>query len=753
MSTLVIVESPTKVSTIKGFLGKGYKVVASKGHIRDLPKSKFAVDIENGFEPQYINIRGKGDLIKELRKEAKKADKVLLATDPDREGEAISWHLSIALGLDKDKVKRISFNEITKSTLKEAINHPRDIDENLVNAQQARRILDRIVGYKLSPFLWKKVRNGLSAGRVQSVATRIIVEREKEINSFIPKEFWNINATLKTENGETLTAKYYGTKDKKLEINNGEDAKNIVSQCEGGTFTVFDVKKSITHRKPQAPYTTSTMQQDANRRFGFRAQRTMMVAQELYEGINLGDRSSHGLITYMRTDSLRISDEARENAKNFIVSTYGANYYPKTPNVYKMKKSSQDAHEAIRPTDVTLKPDSIKSKLTPDQYKIYKMIWQRFVASQMKAADFDTIQYKFDCKGNVFANGGYVIKFPGYLTIYGAEKDVEETENNDMTAGKLPPLTVGNTLTATQITAEQKFTEPPLRYTDGTLTKVLAEMGVGRPSTFVPTITTIISRGYVERTGKFLKPTNIGEITVELMMNAFSHVIDYSYTAQMEESLEDICAGEADYKAVLQSFYDDFITQLQDAEKTLGTERIMIPDVQTNIICEKCGAVMVEKSGRFGKFAACPNYPECKNTKKLTKSGEVEKAPEVTDKKCPNCGSNMLLKTGAFGQFYACPKYPECKTTFACVKELGVNCPDCGKKIIIKQGKSRRTFYSCEDFPKCTFSVWDIPTNRKCPECGGIVLKKKSKDDYYCYNKCGWKETTETVLKKTNSKA
>ncbi len=740
MSILVIVESPTKVSTIKSFLGKGYKVVASKGHIRDLPKSKFAVDIENGFEPQYINIRGKGDLIKELKKEAKKADKVLLATDPDREGEAISWHLSIALGLDKDKVKRISFNEITKNTLKEAINHPRDIDDNLVNAQQARRILDRIVGYKLSPFLWKKVRNGLSAGRVQSVATRIIVEREKEINSFIPKEFWNINATLKTEKGETLIAKYYGNKDKKLEVNNETDAKNIVSQCEKGVFTVSDVKKSITHRKPQAPYTTSTMQQDANRRFGFRAQRTMMVAQELYEGINLGERSSHGLITYMRTDSLRISDEARESAKNFIVSSYGAEYYPSTPNVYKMKKSSQDAHEAIRPTDVTLKPDMIKNKLTPDQYKIYKMIWQRFVASQMKAADFDTIQYKFDCKGNVFVSGGYVIKFPGYLTVYGAEKDVEETENNELTAGKLPPLSVGNELISTKITAEQKFTEPPLRYTDGTLTKVLAEMGVGRPSTFVPTITTIISRGYVERTGKFLKPTNIGEITVDLMMDAFSHVIDYGYTAEMEESLEDICAGTADYKKVLQNFYDDFIKQLHDAEKTLGTERIEIPAVQTNIICDKCGAVMVEKSGRFGKFAACPNYPECKNTKKLTKSGEVEKAPELTNKKCPKCGSDMLLKSGSFGQFYACSKYPECKTTLACLKELGVNCPECGKKIVIKQGKSKRTFYSCEDYPTCTFSSWDIPQDRKCPNCGGIVLKKKSKDDYYCINKCGWKE-------------
>ncbi len=740
MSILVIVVSPTKVSTIKSFLGKGYKVVASKGHIRDLPKSKFGVDIENGFEPQYINIRGKGDLIKELKKEAKKADKVLLATDPDREGEAISWHLSAALGLDSDKVKRISFNEITKSTLKEAINHPRDIDENLVNAQQARRILDRIVGYKLSPFLWKKIKNGLSAGRVQSVATRIIVEREKEIRDFIPKEYWNISATLKNQNGEPLTAKYYGDKDKKREINNGEDAKRIVEQCENGIFNVCEVKKSVTYRKPQAPYTTSTMQQDANRRFGFRAQRTMMVAQELYEGINLGERSSHGLITYMRTDSLRISDEARENAKNYIISTYGESYYPSTPNIYKVKKSSQDAHEAIRPTDVTLHPDSIKSKLSPDQYKIYKMIWQRFVASQMKAADFDTIQYKFECNGNIFSSGGYVIKFPGYLTIYGAEKDVEEADNGDMTNGKLPSLSEKDVLNATKISSEQKFTEPPLRYTDGTLTKVLAEMGVGRPSTFVPTITTIISRGYVERTGKFLKPTNIGEITVDLMMKAFSNVIDYNYTAQMEESLEDICSGNADYKKVLQEFYDDFISQLHGAEKTLGTERIDIPTVATDIICEKCGATMIEKSGRFGKFAACPNYPACKNTKKLTKAGEKEKLPEVSDKKCPKCGSDMILRNGSYGAFYACSKYPECKSTIACFKEAGVDCPLCGKKIIIKTGKSKRTFYSCENYPNCTFSSWDVPTNRKCPSCGSIILKKKSKELYYCSKQCGWKE-------------
>ncbi len=741
MSVLVIVESPTKVSTIKGFLGKGYKVVASKGHVRDLPKSKFAVDIEGGFEPEYINIRGKGDLIKELKKEAKKADKVLLATDPDREGEAISWHLSIALGLDKEKVKRISFNEITKSTLKEAINNPRDIDQNLVDAQQARRILDRIVGYKLSPFLWKKIKNGLSAGRVQSVATRIIVEREKEIRAFVPKEYWNIFATLKTQKGEKLTAKYYGDTTKKREVNNEETAKHILSQCENGEFTVCDVKSSITHRKPQAPYTTSTMQQDANRRFGFRAQRTMMVAQELYEGINLGDRSSHGLITYMRTDSLRISEEARENAKNFIVSNYGEEYYPSTPNYYKMKKSSQDAHEAIRPTDVTLTPESIKTKLSSDQYKIYKMIWQRFVASQMRPADFDTIQYKFRCKDNIFTSGGYVVKFSGYLTVYGAEKDVEETDNDGLTAGKLPSLSENDILDAEKISSEQKFTEPPSRYTDGTLTKVLAEMGVGRPSTFVPTITTIISRGYVERMGKFLKPTNIGEITVDLMMDSFSHIIDYNYTAQMEESLEDICAGKADYKTVLQGFYDDFIKQLSNAEKTLGTERIEIPDVQTDIICDKCGAVMIEKSGRFGKFAACPNYPTCKNTKKLTKTGEVEVPPTVSDKKCPKCGADMLLKSGAYGNFYACSKYPECKTTLACLKEAGVDCPECGKRIVIKQGKNRRTFYSCEDYPNCKFSCWDIPQNKKCPNCNSIVLKKKSKNELYCSKSCGWKET------------
>jgi DNA topoisomerase-1 len=469
----------------------------------------------------------------------------------------------------------------------------------------------------------------------------------------------------------------------------------------------------------------------------------MLVAQELYEGINLGDRSSHGLITYMRTDSLRISEEARENAKKYIVETYGESYYPKTPNIYKMKKNSQDAHEAIRPTDVTLHPDAIKSKLSADQYKIYKMIWQRFVASQMCAADFDTIQYKFDCKGNVFTSGGYVVKFPGYLTVYGAEKDVEETENDGLTAGKLPSLTENSTLLATSIATEQKFTDPPLRYTDGTLTKILAEMGVGRPSTFVPTITTIISRGYVEREGKFLKPTNIGEITVELMMKAFPHIIDYNYTAEMEESLEEICTGSVDYKTILSGFYEDFIKQLDGAATTLGTDRIEIPSVKTDIICEKCGAVMIEKSGRFGKFAACPNYPTCTNTKKLTKTPEKAKPKEETDKKCPKCGSDMVLRSGSYGSFYACSKYPECKTTLACIKETGVNCPKCGKRIIVKQGKNRRTFYSCEDYPNCDFSCWDIPQKESCPKCGAAVLKKKTKEVFYCSLNCGWKVSHE----------
>lgn len=738
MNTLIIVESPYKVPTIKGYLGKNYKVTACKGHVRDLPKSKLGVDVENDFAPDYINIRGKGDLIKELKKEAKNADRVLLATDPDREGEAIAWHLSNVLG-NESKIKRISFNEVTKNALKEAVANPRDIDMKLVDAQQARRILDRLVGYKISPFLWKKIKSGLSAGRVQSVATRIVVDRENEIRSFVPKEYWTIAAKLVTDD-DSLVAKYYGEGGKKAEVDCEEAALKIVKDCEGGIFTVSSVKRSLKNRKPLPPFTTSTLQQDANRRLNFQTRRTMMVAQELYEGVNLGESGMSGLITYMRTDSLRVSDDAREAAKDYICATYGDNFYPATPNLYKAKKNSQDAHEAIRPTNPALSPASVKGKLTPDQYKLYKLIWERFIASQMRAAELDTVVYEFVCGTHIFRVGGSSVKFSGYMTVY--DDRTEDTENEDgLSTSFLPVLSEGEKLKAQKLLPEQHFTQPPPRYTEGTLTKAMEEKGIGRPSTFLPTITTIIGRGYVKRNGKVLVPTEVGEVTTRIMLESFPSIIDYNYTADMEEELEEICSGEKYYVNVLKDFYADFEKQLSAAQETLSEGRIKLAPVETDLICEKCGCKMVERVGKFGKFAGCPNYPACKNTKPLDGKPNVSDAKEpATDKKCPKCGKNMVIRKGAYGSFYACEDYPTCKSTMPIVKELGVSCPKCGKKIVIKTTKTKKTFYSCEDYPNCDFSCWDVPQDRKCPVCGGLVVKKKNKEQYECFAKCGWSE-------------
>ncbi|HAN21137.1 MAG: hypothetical protein A2Y15_02720 [Clostridiales bacterium GWF2_36_10] len=743
MNTLVIVESPTKALTIKGYLGKGYKVIASKGHVRDLPKSKLGIDIEDNFKPQYINIRGKGDLINALKKEVKGVDRVILATDPDREGEAISWHLANVLGLG-DKVKRITFNEITKNSLKEAIKSPREIDMNLVNSQQARRILDRIVGYKISPFLWKKIKNGLSAGRVQSVATRIIVERELEIKAFVPVEYWTITAKLLTENGPTIQSKFFGDKNGKIDLTNEDQVKKILATIDKAPFIVIEVKKSVKTRRSQPPFTTSTLQQEANRRLSFQSQRTMMIAQELYEGVNIGEKGAHGLITYMRTDSLRISDEARDAAKSFINEKYGEKYYPNTPNVYKSKKNSQDAHEAIRPSDPSITPESIKSRLSADQYRLYKLIWERFIASQMSAALIDSVVCDFDANGYIFRTSGETVKFPGYKVIY--EDIIEEgDEENGDSKVKLPEFNEAEKLKAESITPDQRFTQPPSRFTEGSLIKILEEKGIGRPSTFTPTITTIISRGYIKREGKVLVPTELGFVTTELMKNSFEHIIDYNFTAKMEEDLDKIENGIADYIAILKDFYGDFEKQLDEAEKTLSNTRFELTKVETNIICDKCGAKMIEKEGRFGKFAACPNYPTCKNTRRLDadekNSDENAKNKEIiADEKCKNCGEDMILRKGAFGTFYACRNYPTCKTTMPYYKDSGIACPDCGKRIFIKQTKNKKTYYSCESYPDCSFSVWDIPQDRRCPSCGGLVLKKKNKEYYYCKKECGWNE-------------
>ena len=740
-TTLVIVESPTKVPTIKGFLGKGYKVVSSKGHVRDLPKSKLGIDVEHDFEPKYINIRGKGELINALKKEAKNASKVLLATDPDREGEAISWHLAAVLGLDSEKAQRITFNELTKNTVKEAIRHPRDLDMNLVNSQQTRRILDRLVGYKISPFLWKKIKSGLSAGRVQSVATRMIVEREEEIEAFVSEEYWTIAAKLFKASGESFAAKFYGTPEKKLPIADGEQAARIVAELKDASFAVSGIKNAVKRRKPMPPFTTSTLQQEANRRLGFPSQRTMMVAQELYEGVNLGERTAHGLITYMRTDPLRISEEAQAAAGALIKEKFGPEYCPKTPNVYKSKAGAQDAHEAIRPSDPSILPDAVKGKLSNDQFKLYKLIWERFMASQMKNAELDTVSVDIAAGKYLFRASGYTVKFPGFMVLYDTVRDNEEEDDKPL---ELPPLTVGEPLKAEEILPAQHFTQPPPRFTEGSLVKMLEEKGVGRPSTFTSTITTIIARGYVRRNGKLLEPTELGRLTTKLMKDSFPEIIDYGFTAKMEDDLDKIENGQAEYLSVLRDFYTDFEKELKEADEKLDKLEYVKPVEVTDIICDKCGANMVIREGRYGKFAACPNFPKCRNTRRLNDDATAAEGAEevLADEKCPVCGSDMILKKGAYGSFYACRNYPDCKTTKPYYKDTGVACPQCGKRILVKQSRSRKTFYSCEDYPNCKFSVWDVPQQMKCPRCGGLVLKKKNKEHYYCYNEaCGWSET------------
>ena len=743
-NALIIIESPNKVPAIKSFLGKGYKVAASVGHVRDLPKSKLGIDVQNGYAPQYMNIRGKGEVISNLKKEARKADIVYLATDPDREGEAISWHLEQALGLDPAKTRRITFGEVTKSAFREALKHPRSIDMNLVNAQQTRRILDRLVGYKISPFLWKKIESGLSAGRVQSVATRIIVEREDEILSFVPEEYWTLSALLANSAGEEFTARYYGSADKKAELKNESDMKKVLSAVDGAEYKVISVKKSVKSRRPMPPFNTSTLQQEANRRLSMSSQRTMMLAQELYEGVNLGERGIHGLISYMRTDSVRISDEARDAARKFIISRYGESFYPSTPNVYKAKKGIQDAHEAIRPSDPSLTPESVKSRLSADAYRLYKLIWERFIASQMKAAELNTVNVDIEAGGHIFKAAGRTVRFMGYMAVYGYADDEDDEDG-----GKLPALSEGEKVECRKLLPEQKFTQPPSRYTEGSLVKALEDMGIGRPSTFAATISTIIQRKYVQHNGKFLEPTQLGRVTNGLMLECFPKIVDYDFTANMETDLDKIEAGEEDYLGVIDSFYKDFVRQLSYADEHIDHVKYEKPMEYTDIVCDKCGARMVVKEGRYGKFAACPNYPECKNTKRLAADGKTEKKPEpvqqgsevIAEEKCPKCGKDMVLRKGSYGPFYACRDYPNCKTTMPVVKYCGVNCPRCGKRLLVKQTRTRRTFYACEDYPKCGFSCWDTPLDEKCPVCGSMLLKKKSRNIVYCSDPgCGWKE-------------
>ena len=744
MVNLVIMESPTKASTVKSYLGSSYKVVASKGHIRDLPKSTLGIDVDNNFEAHYINIRGKGDLIKELKKEVKNADRIYLATDPDREGEAIAWHLITALAIPPEKANRVTFNSVTKAVVKEGIKHPRQIDMDIVNAQQARRILDRIVGYKLSPFLWKTVKSGLSAGRVQSVSTKIIVDRENEIRAFVPEEYWTIEAVLLTKDGKKVKTKLYGlaSDGNKLSIGNEEEAKKVFDAVNGKDFAVSDIKLGKKLKNPSPPFTTSTLQQEASRKLNYQSQRTMKISQELYEGMNLGSEFGgvQGLITYMRTDSMRISDEARDAAKTFITEKYGAEYYPKTPRVYKSKGNNvQDAHEAIRPSNLNLEPAAIKNALTTEQYKLYKLIWDRFIASQMQSAELSTVQTDFNCEGYIFRTSGYTVKFPGYMALYEESTDDKNTDDENV---KLPEMKVGDILASESVTPVQHFTEPPARYNDATLVKYLEEKGIGRPSTYATIITTIISRGYVKREGKQLVPTPLGEVTTELMCENFPDIVDCKFTAYMESQLDDIESGKTTMLDVISGFYKNFSVELETAFKNVADRDIELPVEETDIICEHCGSRMIVKNGRFGKFAACPNYPACKNTKPLAKTGDglVEKKAEKTDMKCELCGADMILRTGRYGSFYACSRYPECKFTKQKVKSLGVKCPECGSDIVTKYGKNKTVFYSCSRYPECKFSSWDMPTNEKCQKCGGMLYRKKGKNQLICKTEgCGYK--------------
>ena len=640
---LIIVESPAKANTIKKFLGGSTKVVASMGHIRDLPKSKLGVNIENDFEPEYINIRGKGDLIKSLKNEAKKAKKIYIATDPDREGEAIAWHLAYILNQEKEKITRVTFNEITKSAVKKAIKEPRNIDLNLVDAQQARRVLDRIVGYKISPILWKKVKRGLSAGRVQSVAVKLIVDREEEIEKFIPEEYWNIYANLQDkETKKEFQAKFYGENGKKQEIHSEDEVQKILKTIEKAKYIVDDIKKSEKKRNPAPPFTTSTMQQEASRKLGFTLKKTMTIAQGLYEGVKIPEKGTVGLITYMRTDSTRISEEARAIAKEQITKNYGDEYYEN--RYYKAKKDSQDAHEAIRPTYIDINPEEIKDALSKDQYKLYKLIYNRFMASQMSAAIYDTMSVTIDANGYTFKANGQTLKFKGFMMLYVEGTDSKEEEKE----GMLPDIKEKEELKLVKIDPKQSFTEPPPRYTEASLVKTLEEKGIGRPSTYSPTITTILDRRYIEKEQKQLAPTELGKIVNKILIENFTDVINVEFTAEIESEFDEIAEGKEPWKNMIREFYGPFEKELEKVEKEL--EKVELVEEVSDVPCEKCGRMMVYKYGRYGKFLACPGYPECKNAKPII---------ETIEEPCPKCGGTIQVrKTKKRRKYYICENNP-----------------------------------------------------------------------------------------------
>lgn len=685
---LVVVESPAKAKTIKKYLGRGYTVEASMGHIRDLPKSQLGVNVEDNFEPKYITIRGKGELLAKLRKAAKTSDKVYLATDPDREGEAISWHLSHLLGIKENEPCRIEFNEITKDAVKNAIKNPRPINQNLVDAQQARRILDRLVGYKISPLLWRKVRKGLSAGRVQSVASKIICEREREIEAFKPEEYWNLKGIfISSKNKQSFEAQLHSKGKKKIDLKSKQEVDQVLAAIKGEDYTVTKVQKGSRKRSAPPPFTTSTMQQEASRKLGFTTKKTMMLAQQLYEGVDVKGEGSVGLITYMRTDSTRVSDQALAEVRTIIQEKFGKDYVPSKANIFRSKKGSQDAHEAIRPTSVRYSPKDLQSSLKRDQLRLYTLIYNRFMASQMKPALYETLTVNISAGEYIFRASGSRKVFPGYTALYMEGNDEGKEEKDIM----LPDLEEGEKLELKEYKSEQKFTQPPARYTEASLVRALEDMGIGRPSTYAPTISTIISRGYVVRDARILYPTDLGFIVNDLMDKYFPKIMEYKFTAAMEEKLDKIEEGEVNWRDLLNEFYPSFADYLSHAEQDIA--KIEIKDEESDVVCEKCGANMVIKTGRYGKFLACPNFPKCRNTKPI-------------------------------------------------VEEINIPCPKCSAQIVVRKSKRGRKFYGCSNYPECDFVSWDMPIKDPCPKCGALMTEKSSRANgktVQCTNKeCGY---------------
>ncbi len=754
--SLVIVESPAKAGTLKKFLGKDYTIKASVGHIMDLPKKKLGVDVEKEFEPELVAIKGKEKTIKELCAASSKVDKVYLAPDPDREGEAIAYHIYQQIrGKKKLKVYRVLFSEITKRAVTEAIKNPSSIDENKVYAQQARRILDRLVGYKISPLLWKKVQRGLSAGRVQSIALRIVCEREKEIKAFKSMEYWSLLANLEGKKPPAFEAKLFQIDGKKAEINNEKEVKKILSDLEGVSYKVTDILKKERKRNPYPPFITSTLQQEASKRLRFYAKKTMFIAQKLYEGIEVGGGETTGLITYMRTDSTRIAPEAIKEVRGLIKDRFGPEYLPEKPNVYKSKKAAQEAHEAIRPTSSLMDPSALKKYLNKDEYALYKLIWTRFVSSQMSPAVMDTTTVDILIGRYLFRANGMVIKFPGFMKLNSEDSESSKSEDNNLLDTDqvkiLPPINVGEALKLHEMKPNQHFTQPPPRFTEATLIKELEEKGIGRPSTYASILSVIKARDYTSEENRRIKPTELGLIVTDLLVDSFPDILNVEFTARMEDQLDKIEEGSVSWVETLKNFYGPFEKDLKVAETKMRNIKEEVEE--TDEICEKCSSKMIIRRGRFGKFMACSNYPKCKNTKKIINNDNEEQQqvePETTDEKCDNCGSNLIIKTGRFGKFMACSKYPECKFTKPI--STGIDCPEknCDGFIITRSAKNRNTFYGCSKYPECKFVSWYKPVLQSCPLCNHhYVVERWSKKDgkfLKCVQKgCDFKQTIEEL--------